>query len=276
MDKIILDRDERLRYSRQMILNEIGMDGQEKLLKAKVLVIGTGGLGSPCLYYLAGAGIGTLGIADFDTVDISNVHRQIIHFSDDIGKKKVDSAEEKLLKINPKVNITKYPFRLNIDNIQSIIEEYDVVVDAVDNFPARYLISDCCYFLNKPLIEGAAIGFDGIAMTILPGKTPCYRCLYPMPPADGTIPSCADTGILGMVTGVIGSIQALETVKVILQIGQILDGRLLTFDGLGLNFMEIKIDKNIDCPLCGKEPTITELVQYEIKCKTKKIDVSDL
>ncbi|MCX7923540.1 MAG: HesA/MoeB/ThiF family protein [Clostridia bacterium] len=268
----MLDQNQVLRYSRQLILNEFGYEAQEKLLKSKVLVVGAGGLGSPVLYYLAAAGVGTLGVVDFDVVGISNLQRQVLHFTDDLGRKKVDSAEEKLKKVNPDVKIVKYPCRLNIDNIEEIIGEYDVVIDAVDNFPARFLISDCCYFMKKPLIEGASVGFDGILMTIIPGVTPCYRCLYPMPPQDGVVPTCSDTGIMGMITGTIGSLQALEAIKVITGIGETLSGRILTFDGLGLNFREIKWSKKKNCPLCGENPTVKELVEYEIKCKLKTFE----
>lgn len=269
---IMLDKNDILRYSRQIILKEIGYEGQEKLLNSKVLVVGTGGLGSPALYYLAASGVGTLGIADFDLVGISNLQRQSLHFTEDLGRKKVDSAGEKLKKVNPGVKIIKYPYRIDADNIEEIVQQYDVVVDAVDNFPARYLISDCCYFKRKPLIEGAVLGFEGILMTIIPGKSPCYRCLYPMPPKDGVIPTCSDSGILGAVAGVIGSLQALETIKVLLGIGQTLSGRILTFDGLSLNFREIDWKRRPTCPLCGENPVIKELVQYDIKCRLKAVD----
>lgn len=269
MDEGLLGKENILRYSRQIILNEIGLEGQEKLLKSRVLVIGAGGLGSPVLFYLAAAGIGTLGIADFDTVGISNLQRQVLHFTGDIGRKKVDSAEEKLKRLNPGVNIMKFPVRLGIDNIEDVISQFDLIVDAVDNFPARFLISDCCFFLKKPLVEAAAVGFEGILMTIVPDVTPCYRCLYPMPPADGVIPTCSDTGILGMVTGTIGSLQSLEVVKLLLGIGETMSGRILTFDGLNLKFREIEWKKRNNCPLCGEKPQITELVQYDIKCKSK-------
>lgn len=268
----MFEDENKLRYSRQLILKEIGYEGQDKLSNSKVLIIGAGGLGSPALYYLTACGVGTIGIVDFDTVGISNLQRQILHFTADIGKKKVDSAEEKLTAINPQVCIVKYPCKLNIDNIEEIIGDYDIVIDAVDNFPARYLISDCCYFMRKPLVEGAAVGFDGILMTILPEKSPCYRCLYPQPPADGIMPSCADTGILGMITGTIGSLQALEAVKTILGIGETLSGRLLTFDGLTSCFREINWQKKKNCPLCGENPTIKELQQYDLKCRLKRFD----
>lgn len=265
----MLDREQALRYSRQIILNEVGYEGQEKLLKSRVLVVGAGGLGSPVLYYLAAAGIGTLGIADFDTVGISNLNRQVLHATADIGRKKVDSAVEKLKSLNPDIQIMKYPYRLDIDNIEDIVKEYDVVVDAVDNFPARYLISDSCYFQKKPVVEGAVIGFEGILMTVIPDQSPCYRCLYPMPPEDGVVPTCSDQGILGMVAGVVGSMQALETVKVLLGIGKTLSGRILVFDGLQSSFREIGWEKRSGCPLCGQNPTIKDLVRYEIKCKVK-------
>jgi molybdopterin/thiamine biosynthesis adenylyltransferase len=264
------DQDTILRYSRQIILDEFGYTGQEKLLNSKVLVVGTGGLGSPALFYLAAAGVGTLGLADFDTVGISNLQRQILHFTDDLGRKKVDSATEKLKKLNPDVKLITYPNRLTIDNVEEIISDYDVIIDAVDNFQARYLISDCCYFLKKPLVEGAVLGWEGILMTILPdNQSPCYRCLYPMPPEDGVIPTCSDVGILGAVAGTIGSLQALEAIKLITGIGETLSGRILTFDGVNLNFREIKWSRKSNCPLCGNNPTIKELVQYDIKCKLK-------
>lgn len=260
-----------LRYSKQIILEGFGYSGQEKLQKAKVLVIGAGGLGSPVLFYLAAAGVGTLGIVDFDTVGISNLNRQILHATEDIGRKKADSAQEHLKNLNPDVSIVKHPFRLNKDNIEDVIEQYDVIVDCVDNFSARFLISDCCYFMKKPLIEGAAVGYEGILMTILPDKSPCYRCLYPMPPEDGVLQTCSDTGILGMVTGTIGSLQALEAVKVVLGSGETLSGRILTFEAMKMSFREVNWKKRENCPLCGKEPSVKELVQYDIKCKLKTL-----
>lgn len=244
------------RYSRQLALKEIGVEGQEKLQKAKVLVIGAGGLGSPVLYYLAAAGVGKIGTADFDTVGISNLQRQIIYSTEDLQRKKVDVVKEKLEKLNPEVSVEKYAVRIDIDNIEEIVDGYDVIIDAVDNYVARYLISDCCYFKGKPLVEGAVLGFTGILTTIIPGKTPCYRCLYPKPPKDGGIPACPDTGIIGMTTGTIGSLQALEAVKIIIGIGEILSGRALVFDGLDMCFREIKLDKNPECSLCGEKPSI--------------------
>lgn len=263
-----------LRYSRQLILKEIGVDGQEKLQKAKVLVIGAGGLGTPALYYLAAAGIGKIGTADFDTVGISNLQRQIIYSTEDLQRKKVDVVKEKLEKLNPDVSVEKYPYRIDINNIEEIVDGYDVVLNAVDNFTARYLISDCCYLRGKPLIEGAVLGFTGILTTIIPGKTPCYRCLYPKPPKEGVVPTCSDIGILGMTTGTIGSLQALEAVKVILGIGEILSGRVLVFDGLDMSFREIKLDKSLNCSLCGENPSITELTQYEMNFCASKVKYS--
>lgn len=261
-----------LRYSRQIILKEFGQEGQEKLEKSRILVAGAGGLGSPALLYLASAGVGTIGIADFDTVGISNLNRQVLHNTPDLGKKKVDSAEETLKSLNPGVTVIKHPVRLNIDNVEEMIGMYDIIIDATDNFTSRYLISDCCHFLKKPSIEGAAVSFDGILMTIIPGKSPCYRCLYPEPPQDGVVPTCSNTGILGAITGIIGSLQALEAIKVILGIGETLSGRILTFDGLGLTFRDLKWKKRQGCPLCGEDPVITELAQYDIKCRLKGLD----
>lgn len=266
-----MDQKDTLRYSKQIILDGIGCEGQEKLKKARILVAGAGGLGSPVLYYLAAVGIGTIGIADFDTVTLSNLNRQILYSTEDIGKRKVDLASEKILRLNPYISVIKHYNRIDIDNVEDIISGYDVVIDATDNFSIRYLLSDCCYFMGKPIIEGAATGYDGILMTIIPGETPCYRCLYPTPPEDGVLPTCSDTGILGMVTGIIGSVQALEAVKVVLGLGETVSGRILTFDALTTDFREVKWARREQCPLCGKNPTITELEHYEIKCKIKGI-----
>lgn len=262
---------EGLRYSRQIILEGVGLAGQQRLRAAKVLVAGAGGLGSPALMYLAAAGVGTLGVADFDAVTGSNLNRQILFGDADTGRFKTDAAADKLARLNPEVTVVQHPLRLTIDNVTEIIADYDLVIDATDNFTARYLISDCCFFLKKPVIEGAAVGYDGILMTIIPDQTPCYRCLYPLPPEDGVLPSCSDTGILGMVTGVIGSIQALEAVKVLLGLGQTVSVRILTFDALRTSFREVPWPRRPDCPLCGPNPSIRELVSYKIECKTKLI-----
>jgi len=260
-----------LRYSRQIILEEFGVEAQMKLKNARVLVIGSGGLGSPILLYLAAAGVGTLGIADFDTVALSNLNRQVIHFTEDVGSKKIDSAERKIKQLNPEVKVEKFKGRIDVENIEDLVARYDLVVDATDNFPSRYLISDCCFLLGKPLVEGAAVGYAGILMTIIPGQTPCYRCLYPEPPLDGEIETCSDAGILGAVTGVIGSLQALEAIKVITEIGEIVGGRVLYFDALTTEFTELKLNRSEECALCGKRPTIDELHEYVIHCKTKEV-----
>ncbi|MFZ5989203.1 MAG: HesA/MoeB/ThiF family protein [Bacillota bacterium] len=260
-----------LRYSRQIILEGFGRDGQQKLRKAKVLVVGAGGLGSPVLLYLAAAGVGNIGIVDFDSVTVSNLNRQVIHFTNDIGSRKTDSAEKKIKRLNPEINVIKHNTKISIDNAEEIITGYDVVVDATDNFTARYIVSDCCFFLKKSLVEGAATGYEGIIMTIIPGKTPCYRCLYPKPPEDGVIPTCNDTGILGAITGVIGSLQALEVIKMLTGLGELVAWKLLTYDLMSAGFREIKWKKRDNCPLCGKEPVIKELDQYNIKCRLKEI-----
>ncbi len=267
MDEVLL------RYSRQIVLEGFGHKAQKKLKEAKILVAGAGGLGSPALLYLAAAGVGTIGIADFDTVALSNLNRQTLHFTEDIGRKKVQSASDKMIKLNPDIKIHRHSERICIDTVEEIVEGYDVVIDATDNFSTRYLLSDCCYYLKKPIIEGAAAGYDGIIMTIIPDKTPCYRCLYPMPPEDGVMPSCSDTGILGMVTGIIGSIEALEAIKVVTGLGETISGRILTFDALSTEFDQFELQKNEYCPLCGKNPTVKELVEYTIKCKTKDIEL---
>jgi molybdopterin/thiamine biosynthesis adenylyltransferase len=240
------------RYARQLILAGVGADGQEKLLKSSVLVVGAGGLGSPVLYYLAAAGVGRLGIADPDTVAISNLHRQILYATPDVGKAKVDVAADRLRALNPDVTVATHPFRVADGNIDALFAEYDVVVDAPDNIATRYLVNDACWRLGKPLVEGAVLGFSGMLMTIVPPKTPCYRCLYPNPPKEGTVPSSAEVGIMGMVPGVIGSLQALEAVKVLLGVSSTLTGRVLFFDGLEPGFEEMRLERNPACPLCGK------------------------
>ncbi len=260
-----------LRYSRQLILDGFGPAGQAKLRRAKVLVIGAGGLGSPALLYLAAVGVGRLGVADCDAVTFSNLNRQIIHDSTDIGRPKTESAAAKIGRLNPEVEVIRHDLRLNIDNVEELVRDYDLVIDATDNFTARYLINDCCYLLGKPVIEGAAVGYDGVLMTIIPGQTPCYRCLYPQPPPDGVLSTCSDTGVLGMTTGIIGTVQALEAVKLILGIGTTLSGRILTFDALTTGFREVPWRRRPECPLCGENPSITELVEYKIQCRTKEV-----
>ncbi len=254
------------RYSRHIILSEVGGDGQQKIGNAKVLVLGAGGLGSPVALYLAAAGVGTLGIVDNDVVDLSNLQRQILHHTPDIGRPKVDSAIEKLQAINP--DITVRPYRLMVDstNILDIISDYDIVVDGTDNFPTRFLVNDACYFAKKPLVHGAILRFDGQAFTIVPDEGPCYRCIFREPPPVGSVPNCSQAGILGAVAGMIGTIQATEALKLIIGKGQTLTGRLLIVDALDMSFRQTKIRKDPDCPICGDNPTVTELVDYEWVC----------
>jgi molybdopterin-synthase adenylyltransferase len=246
------DLGDSTRYHRQMILKDIGIEGQTKLNQAKVCVCGAGGLGSPILYYLAAAGVGTIGIVDYDVVKLSNLNRQILHSSDDLETLKTTSASEKLSRLNPNLKINEHTIELNSENIENIFNQYDVIVDAVDTIKIRYLISDTCYKLKKPLIEGAVVGFSGIVTTIIPNVTPCYRCLYPNNHKDNDYPTCNEIGILGAVTGVVGSLQALEVIKLITGAGNGLLGRLLTFDGLDCEFEEIPIHKNEHCSLCSK------------------------
>lgn len=254
------------RYSRHFILPEIGEDGQKKILKSKVLLIGTGGLGSPLGLYLAAAGVGTLGLVDFDTVDLSNLQRQIIHTNDEVGKPKIDSAEKRIKAMNPDTKVVKYPVRITSENALDIIKDYDVVIDGTDNFPTRYLTNDACVFLNKPNIYGSIFRFDGLTTLFKASEGPCYRCLYPEPPPPGMVPSCAEGGVLGVLPGVIGLIQATEALKQIAGIGRSLVGRLLVYDALQMTFRELKIRKDPKCPVCGTNPTITKLIDYDQFC----------
>lgn len=248
-----LNVNDSIRYHRQMILKDIGIEGQVKLKNAKICVCGAGGLGSPILYYLAAAGVGTIGIVDFDVVKLSNLNRQILHTSDDLETLKTVSANEKLSRLNPNIKVVEHSIQLNPENIERILVNYDVIVDAVDTIKMRYLISDTCYKLNKPLVEGAVVGFSGILTTIIPDQTPCYRCLYPYNNDENEFPTCNEIGILGAITGVIGSLQALEVIKLITGAGNGMLGKLLTFDGLDCEFEEIPIIKNENCILCGKQ-----------------------
>ncbi|MDO8603733.1 MAG: molybdopterin-synthase adenylyltransferase MoeB [Candidatus Omnitrophota bacterium] len=264
-------RDDQIeRYSRQILLPNIGGKGQEKLLNAKVLVIGAGGLGSPCLLYLASAGIGTLGIVDSDKVELNNLQRQIVHSVNTVGKSKVESAKERLSAINPDAKIISYDARLTSANILDIIKDYDMVVDGSDNFPTRYLVNDACVFSKKPLSHGGIFRFDGQALTILPGKFACYRCLFPEPPPPGLVPSCQEAGILGAVAGVIGTIQANEVLKYVLGIGELLTGKLLVFNALDSFFRQVKVPRDPKCPVCGANPSITKLIDYEQFCQIRK------
>lgn len=261
------------RYSRHIILPEVGGRGQAKLLKSKVFVLGAGGLGSPALLYLAAAGVGTLGMADGDSVDLSNLQRQIIHNNETVGKPKVQSAKEAIGKLNPDVKVEAFHGRLTVDNIREIIREYDVVLDGSDNFPTRFLMNDAAFFEQKPLVSGSMFRFDGQVSVFKPHKGfPCYRCLYPEPPPKGLVPSCQEAGVLGALAGVIGVLQAVETVKEILGIGDVLAGHLMIFDALKMTFRKVKVMKDPECALCGPNPSITELKQYEEQaCEFKSV-----
>jgi adenylyltransferase/sulfurtransferase len=261
-----LSTDDLSRYSRHLILPEVGMEGQRKLKAARVLCVGTGGLGSPLALYLAAAGIGTLGLVDFDVVDASNLQRQIIHSTKDIGRKKLDSAAEKLIALNPALNVVKHETMLSSANALEILKDYDIVADGTDNFPTRYLVNDACVLLGKPNAYGSIFRFEGQASVFATKEGPCYRCLYPEPPPPGLVPSCAEGGVLGILPGLVGVIQATEVIKLILGKGSPLIGRLLLVDALGMRFRELKLHKNPECPVCGENPTVKELIDYEHFC----------
>jgi molybdopterin/thiamine biosynthesis adenylyltransferase/rhodanese-related sulfurtransferase len=263
---VTLSNEEILRYSRHLIMPEVGMEGQLKIKAAKVLCIGAGGLGSPLALYLGAAGVGTLGIVDFDVVDYTNLQRQIIHSTADVGRKKLDSAADKLKAINPFINIRKFDTRLSSDNAIELFKEFDIIADGTDNFPTRYLVNDACVITGKPNVYGSIFRFEGQASIFATEGGPCYRCLYPEPPPPGLVPSCAEGGVLGILPGLVGVIQATEVIKLILGIGDPLIGRLLLIDALGMSFRQLKLRKNPDCPVCGKNPTITELIDYEQFC----------
>jgi sulfur-carrier protein adenylyltransferase/sulfurtransferase len=261
-----LTTEELARYSRHLLLPEVGVEGQQRLKAARVLCVGTGGLGSPLAFYLAAAGIGTLGLVDFDVVDASNLQRQIIHSTADVGRKKLDSAAEKLLALNPGLNVVKHETRLTSANALEILKDYDVVADGTDNFPTRYLVNDACVLLGKPNVYGSIFRFEGQASVFSTREGPCYRCLYPEPPPPGMVPSCAEGGVLGILPGLVGVIQATETIKLILGKGESLAGRLLVVDALAMRFREFRLRKNPDCPVCGAHPTVTRLIDYEQFC----------
>ena len=261
-----LTSEERLRYRRHLILKEVGMSGQLKLKAAKVLLVGAGGLGSPTGLYLAASGVGTIGLVDFDKVDHTNLHRQVIHGTSDIGRSKLDSAADTMVDINPNVKIIKHETMLTRDNALEIIRDYDLVVDGTDNFQTRYLVNDACVLLGKINVYGSIFQFEGQATVFCAPGGPCYRCLYPVPPPPGTVPSCAEGGVLGVLPGAIGLIQATEAVKLILGIGDSLVGRLMLYDALGMSFSEFRIRRDPDCPICGDNPTIKELVDYDALC----------
>jgi sulfur-carrier protein adenylyltransferase/sulfurtransferase len=264
-----LTADDLARYSRHLILPEVGMEGQRRLKAARVLCVGTGGLGSPLAFYLGAAGVGTLGLVDFDVVDASNLQRQIIHSTKDIGRKKLDSAEEKLLALNPALNVVKHETLLSSENALDILKDYDIVADGTDNFPTRYLVNDACVLLGKPNVYGSIFRFEGQASVFATEQGPCYRCLYPEPPPPGLVPSCAEGGVLGILPGLVGMIQATEAIKLILGKGESLAGRLLLVDALNMRFRELKLRKNPECPVCGDHPTLTKLIDYQQFCGIK-------
>jgi sulfur-carrier protein adenylyltransferase/sulfurtransferase len=261
-----LTREEIARYSRHLIIPDVAMDGQKRLKNAKVLLIGAGGLGSPNAMYLAAAGVGRIGMVDFDVVDASNLQRQVIHGTSDIGRTKLDSAADKIREINPNVEVTKHQVRLDSSNARELIRGYDLVVDGSDNFPTRYLVNDACVLESKPYVWGSIYRFDGQASVFWAEHGPCYRCLYPEPPPPGMVPSCAEGGVLGVLCATVGSVQANEAIKLITGIGDPLVGRLITYDALEFAWGDIKVRKDPECAVCGKHPTVTELIDYEEFC----------
>ena len=262
---ITLTPEQVKRYSRHIIMGDVGSKGQRTLMGAKALIIGAGGLGSPSAIYLSLAGVGTVGIVDFDVVELSNLQRQVLHHTADVGRPKVQSAVDNIKAYNPDVNVVVHETRLESDNAIDIISQYDLVINGADNFATRYLVNDACYLLNKPLVDGSILIFDGQATVFLPGQG-CYRCLFPSPPPPGMVPNCAEAGVLGALTGLVGSIQATEALKYFLGIGESLSSRLLLIDALSMSFREVRLKRNPDCPLCGDNPTVTELIDYEIFC----------
>ncbi len=261
-----LSHEEILRYSRHLILPDVGVEGQKKLKAARVLLVGAGGLGSPAALYLAAAGVGTLGLVDFDVVDKTNLQRQILHGTSAVGTPKLESARARIQDLNPNVQVETFETRLTSENALDIIREFDVVADGTDNFPTRYLVNDACVLLGKPNVYGSIFRFEGQASVFYAKEGPCYRCLYAEPPPAGLVPSCAEGGVLGVLPGIIGSIQAMETIKLIVGAGEPLIGRLLLFDALKLQFRELKLEKDPDCPVCGRNPTVTQLIDYEAFC----------
>ena len=262
----MLSRDEMIRYSRHLILPEVGAEGQHKLKRAAVLVVGVGGLGAPAALYLAAAGVGRLGLVDFDVVDVSNLQRQVIFGTRDAGLAKSAAARNRLHDLNPEIELTAHDTKLTSENAIEILEAYDVVVDGSDNFAAKYLVNDACVLLKKPDVYGSVLRFEGQASVFGANGGPCYRCLFPHPPPPGSVPDCADAGVLGVLPGIVGSIQAAETLKLILGTGDSLAGRLLLFDALAMRMREVKISRNPDCPVCGDNPTIEKLIDYDEFC----------
>jgi adenylyltransferase/sulfurtransferase len=264
--EVKLSKEEVQRYSRHLIMPEVGMEGQLKLKRARVLTIGTGGLGAPLGLYLAAAGVGHLGLVDFDVVDSSNLQRQVTFTTADVGKPKSEAAKARLSALNPAIEIVSYETRLTSENALEMFRDYDIIVDGTDNFPTRFLVNDACVLLGKPNVYGSIFRFEGQATVFGYPDGPCYRCLYPEPPPPGLVPSCAEGGVLGVLPGIVGSIQAMDTIKLILGTGEPLVGRLLLFDALAMRFRELKLKKNPDCPLCGNHRTITKLIDYEEFC----------
>lgn len=269
-----LTPDEVMRYSRHIIMPQVGPQGQRKLRAASVLVIGAGGLGGPVSLYLALAGVGTIGLVEFDTVDLSNLQRQVLHQTADIGRPKIVSAKETLLAYNPHVQVNMHHMPITSDNAMEIIKDYDIVVNGADNFATRYLVNDACYLAGKTLVDGAILLFDGQATVYKPGQG-CYRCLYPDPPPPGLVPSCAEAGVLGAITGIVGSIQATEVFKQILDVGQSLVNRLLLIDALTMEFRTMKVRRDPSCPLCGDNPTVTKLIDYDAFCGSPPLEMPD-
>lgn len=263
---LALTHEEVARYSRHLIMPEVGMEGQLKLKAARALCIGAGGLGSPVLLYLAAAGVGTLGLVDFDEVDYSNLHRQIIHGTPDVGRSKLDSAKARINALNPEVEVVTHEMALSSENALGLFADYDLVVDGTDNFPTRYLVNDACVIGGKPNVYGSIFRFEGQASVFATKDGPCYRCMFPEPPPPGLVPSCAEGGVLGILPGVVGTLQATEAIKLILGVGESLVGRFLLFDALKLRFRELKVRKDPDCPVCGEHPTVTQLIDYEQFC----------
>jgi molybdopterin/thiamine biosynthesis adenylyltransferase/rhodanese-related sulfurtransferase len=270
-----LSNDEVKRYGRHIVMPEVGIEGQRKLKAAKVLCVGAGGLGSPAALYLAAAGVGTIGLVDFDEVDFSNLQRQILHSTADVGRSKLQSANDRLHSLNPEITIRTHEVVLSSKNALDLFRPYDVILDGTDNFPTRYLVNDACVLLGKPNAYGSIFRFEGQASVFAATNGPCYRCLYPEPPPPGLVPSCAEGGVLGVLPGVIGTIQATETIKLIIGIGEPLIGRFLIYDALRMRFRELRLQKDPDCPVCGTHPTVRELIDYEQFCNVASADTSD-
>ena len=268
-DSVSLTPEETLRYARHLIMPEVGPEGQRKLKAARVLMVGAGGLGSPLGLYLAAAGVGTLGVIEFDEVDITNLHRQVLYGERDVGRPKLEAALERLRDVNPHIELVPHAARLTSENALEVLEPYDLVVDGTDNFPTRYLVNDACVLLGKPYVYGSIFRFEGQVSIFAAEGGPCYRCLFREPPPPGLVPSCAEAGVLGVLPGIVGSLQALEAIKLILGAGDSLIGRLLLFDAMALRWRELRIRRNPDCPVCGDAPTVTELIDYEVFCGLK-------